>query len=154
MTGYVADDGPITRRTPDKQLTASLKRIKKESSPKSMQLGAGLYYGPMSIAFLFFRLAKMNEGVETDDVSLTARFTTYQEPVRHFFKELLRAKTRQLWRHRRLHDIRGTDHDTDIGCGSGKIIFIRPVALSGRKQFGGRRREGDSGRPSSQLHMA
>jgi hypothetical protein len=50
------DADSITRRDPHKQLTASLTRLVTNFPPDTIPPGGGLYYGPVSIAFLFMVL--------------------------------------------------------------------------------------------------
>ncbi|KAI9669418.1 MAG: hypothetical protein M1831_000454 [Alyxoria varia] len=53
---FFANDQPPSRRDPRKQLVASLTRLVRQHSPDSVPPGGGLYYGPCSIAYLFFAL--------------------------------------------------------------------------------------------------
>jgi hypothetical protein len=56
---YFKNDLPPTRRDPHKQLLASLDRLVTNYPPESVPPGGGLYYGPVSIAYLFFVLERM-----------------------------------------------------------------------------------------------
>ena len=72
-------DRPLSRRSADKQLILSLERLVRDFSPTSLQPGGGLYVGPLSIALLFFVLAKHYEDLKIDNISLTAWFDSYLE---------------------------------------------------------------------------
>lgn len=87
---YFANDQPLSRRSPDKQLVASLERIVKYFPPKSVRPGGGLYYGPMSIALLFFVLSKQLKGLEVENEPLTAWCHAYLGPSPDIKKEFAR----------------------------------------------------------------
>lgn len=53
------DADTITRRDPHKQLIASLTRLVTNYPPDTIPPGGGLYYGPVSIAYLFMVLQQM-----------------------------------------------------------------------------------------------
>lgn len=56
---HFKNDAKLTRRDPRKQLIASLSRLLKNDPPQTMQPGGGLYYGPVSVAYLFFVLQRI-----------------------------------------------------------------------------------------------
>lgn len=53
---YFANDQPLSTRDARKQLIASLTRIVTKHPPDTLPPGGGLYYGPISLAYLFFTL--------------------------------------------------------------------------------------------------
>ncbi len=87
MARYFLNDQPLLRRSPDKQLIVSLERLVRDFPPKSLQPGGGLYYGPTSVAFLFFVLAKHYKDLEVCDRTLAAWSNAYLEVVSGRFEE-------------------------------------------------------------------
>lgn len=74
---YFANDQPLSRRSADKQLIASLGRLVRAFPPKSLQRGGGLYYGPLSIALLFFTLSQHYKELDIADEPVAAWFQAY-----------------------------------------------------------------------------
>jgi hypothetical protein len=56
---FFKNDEPYKRREPYKQLVASLTRLLTKYPPQTITPGGGLYYGPVSIAYLFFVLQRI-----------------------------------------------------------------------------------------------
>lgn len=74
---YFTNDQALSRRDPKQELISSLERLVKGFPPKSLQPGGGFYYGPMSIALLFFVLTKHYDDLKIGDQPLTAWFDAY-----------------------------------------------------------------------------
>lgn len=74
---YFKNDLPPTRRDPYKQLLASLDRLVTNYPPESVPPGGGLYYGPVSIAYLFFVLERMYPEMTVKDEGLVVWSTAY-----------------------------------------------------------------------------
>ncbi|QDS68127.1 hypothetical protein FKW77_010255 [Venturia effusa] len=64
------DTKELRSRDAFKQLMASLKRLVNEHPPDSVEPGGGLYYGPVSIAYLFFVLQRVYEELEIEGYKL------------------------------------------------------------------------------------
>jgi hypothetical protein len=67
---YFKNDAPLTRRDPYKQLVASLDRIVTNTPPETVPPAGGLYYGPVSIGYLFFVLHRIYPDMQIREMPL------------------------------------------------------------------------------------
>ncbi|KAF2099763.1 hypothetical protein NA57DRAFT_55706 [Rhizodiscina lignyota] len=67
---YFKNDAEPQRRDPYKQLVASLKRLIDDSPPKTQLPGGGIYYGPISVAYLLFVLHPLYPEIEIEGQTL------------------------------------------------------------------------------------
>lgn len=67
----------LIRRDPKKQLVQSLTRIITEHPPDSVPPGGGLYYGPVSVAYLFFVLSGLYKELEVEGYTLDVWSAAY-----------------------------------------------------------------------------
>jgi lantibiotic modifying enzyme len=74
-----ANDQPLSRRSPNKELIATLERIVKAFPPISVPPGGGFYYGRWSIGLLFFALEKHYPGLKVDGTSLREWLDAYSD---------------------------------------------------------------------------
>lgn len=85
---FFANDQPLIRRDPHKQLIASLTRLVTTYSPDSIPPGGGLYYGPCSIAFLFFALQQFYSDFTIEGIAMGTWFAVYlkqaQDAMKHY----------------------------------------------------------------------
>ncbi|KAJ9648622.1 hypothetical protein H2201_000953 [Coniosporium apollinis] len=84
---YFRNDAPLSRRDPYKQLTASLTRLVNEYPPDKIPPGGGLYYGPISVAYLFFVLQRHYEELTIGDFPLGTWSAAYLELAQAHMKE-------------------------------------------------------------------
>ena len=86
---FFANDQPVSRRDPHKQLVASLTRLVKAYSPDSIPPGGGLYYGPSSVAFLFLALQQFyaDDQFTIEDIPLGTWFAAYLKQAQDAMKE-------------------------------------------------------------------
>jgi hypothetical protein len=63
---YFQNDATPKRRDPFRQLEASLQRLVTQSPPAKVLPGGGLYYGPVSIAYLFFVLQPLYPDLQVE----------------------------------------------------------------------------------------
>lgn len=64
---YFANDQPLSSRDAYKQLVASLTRTVTNYPPETVAPGGGFYYGPISIAYLFFTLQEFYTDLVIED---------------------------------------------------------------------------------------
>ena len=64
---YFRNDAPLGQRDAHKQLLASLDRLITEHPPHKIPPGGGLYYGPISVAYLFYALHNVYPDLRLDD---------------------------------------------------------------------------------------
>jgi hypothetical protein len=76
---YFRNDAPLGRRDPHKQLIASLTRLVNNYPPDTIEPGGGLYYGPISVAYLFFSLSKIYPELEVEEYPMTTWSAAYLE---------------------------------------------------------------------------
>ena len=67
---YFRNDAPLARRDPHKQLLASLDRLITDYPPHHVPPGGGLYYGPISVAYLFYALHNIYPDLTLDEYPL------------------------------------------------------------------------------------
>ncbi|KAF2460043.1 hypothetical protein BDY21DRAFT_337265 [Lineolata rhizophorae] len=77
MPRYFKNKGELARRDPYKQLVASLERLITEHPPDKIQPGGGLYYGPISVAYLFFVLQRYYRDFTIANVPMGAWSAAY-----------------------------------------------------------------------------
>jgi hypothetical protein len=70
-----------------KQLLVSLKRIVNDYPPSSVSPGGGLYYGPVSIAYLFFVLQRIYEDLEVEGHPLGVWAAQYLRHAQNHMKD-------------------------------------------------------------------
>jgi hypothetical protein len=76
-TRYFKNSAQMTRRDPHKQLIQSLTRIVTVHPPDSVPPGGGFYYGPVSVAYLFFVLSGMYKDLEVEGHTLDVWSAAY-----------------------------------------------------------------------------
>jgi hypothetical protein len=74
---YFKNDAPLKRRDPYKQLVASLNRLLTTHPPQTVTPGGGLYYGPVSIGYLFFVLERIYPEMIVQEQSLAVWSAAY-----------------------------------------------------------------------------
>jgi Lanthionine synthetase C-like protein len=74
-------DQPRSPLSPHKQLIASLQRLVRDFPPESVKPGGGLYYGPLSIAFLLFALSNHYPDLIISDMPLIFWSACYTDPI-------------------------------------------------------------------------
>jgi lantibiotic modifying enzyme len=84
---YFRNDAPLARRDPHKQLMSSLDRLITEYPPHHVPAGGGLYYGPISVAFLFYALHRIYPDLKLDDYPLNTWSAAYIEQAQAHIKE-------------------------------------------------------------------
>lgn len=84
---YFRNDAELSRRDPYKQLTASLNRLVTEHPPDKIAPGGGLYYGPISVAYLFYTLHKLYPDLTVDDYSMNTWSAAYIEQAQANMKQ-------------------------------------------------------------------
>jgi len=84
---YFKNDATLTRRDPYKQLIASLTRLVTQYPPSSVPPGGGLYYGPISIAFLFFKLQVLYPDLQVEGVAVTTWAGEYLKRAEEHMKD-------------------------------------------------------------------
>lgn len=84
---YFKNDSELSKRDPHKQLLASLNRLVQDHPPHRIPPGGGLYYGPISVAFLFFALHKIYPDLLLDDFPLNTWSAAYIEQAQTNIKE-------------------------------------------------------------------
>ncbi len=73
-----SSDQSLSHLSPKKQLVASLERLVQDFPPNSLPPRGGFYYGPISIALLFFTLSKhYSDDLMISKQPLSAWFTAY-----------------------------------------------------------------------------
>jgi hypothetical protein len=76
---YFRNDAPVSRRDPHNQLMASLERLVTTYPPDKVEPGGGFYYGPVSVAYLFFALHRLYPDVELANYPLNTWSAAYLE---------------------------------------------------------------------------
>jgi hypothetical protein len=84
---YFRNDASLGRRDPHKQLLASLDRLITEHPPHKVPPGGGLYYGPISVAYLFYALHSLYPDMTLDEYSLNTWSAAYIEQAQTNIKE-------------------------------------------------------------------
>ena len=84
---YFRNDKEPKRRDPHKQLVASLTRLITDYPPKTVTPGGGLYYGPVSIAYLFFVLQRVYSDLEIEGQPLDTWAAQYLKHAQNHMKE-------------------------------------------------------------------
>lgn len=85
---FFANDQPLSTRDPHKQVIQSLTRIVTNYPPSTIPPGGGLYYGPISIAYLFFTLQEHYIDLEINEIPLGSWYAAYlkqaQDNIRQY----------------------------------------------------------------------
>jgi Lanthionine synthetase C-like protein len=84
---HFRNDQELKKRDPYKQLVASLTRLVKDYPPKTVPPGGGIYYGPVSIAYLFFVLQRMYSDLEIGGYPLETWAAQYLKHAQSHMKE-------------------------------------------------------------------
>jgi hypothetical protein len=84
---YFKNESSTTRRDPHKQLIASLKRLLSQFPPQMIPPGGGLYYGPVSIAYLFFVLQRLYPEMELEGQQLGIWSAAYLKQAENHMKQ-------------------------------------------------------------------
>ncbi|KAF2203557.1 hypothetical protein GQ43DRAFT_447350 [Delitschia confertaspora ATCC 74209] len=84
---YFRNDADLSRRDPHKQLMASLDRLVTDYPPHKVPVGGGLYYGPISIAYLFFALHKLYPDLTLDEYPMNTWSAAFIEQAQSHIKE-------------------------------------------------------------------
>lgn len=84
---YFRNDAEPARRDPHKQLLASLDRLTTNYPPHHIAPGGGLYYGPMSIAYLFHALHKLYPDLTLEEHSLATWSAAYIQRAKEFLEK-------------------------------------------------------------------
>ncbi|KAK8162801.1 hypothetical protein IWX90DRAFT_253235 [Phyllosticta citrichinensis] len=84
---YFRNDQPLTKRDAFKQLSASLDRLINSYPPDKIPPGGGLYYGPISVSFLFFRLQQLYPEMLVGEHPLGTWSAAYLELAQKSMKE-------------------------------------------------------------------
>jgi lantibiotic modifying enzyme len=84
---YFRNDAELSHREPHKQLLASLDRLITHYPPHQIAPGGGLYYGPISVAYLFYALHKMYPDMVLDDYPMSTWSAAYIEQAQANIKK-------------------------------------------------------------------
>ncbi|KAF2465064.1 uncharacterized protein BDR25DRAFT_92756 [Lindgomyces ingoldianus] len=84
---YFRNDAELARRDPQKQLMASLNRLITDYPPHRIPPGGGLYYGPISIAYLFYALHNLYPDLTLDEFPMNTWSAAYIEQAQANIKE-------------------------------------------------------------------
>ncbi|KAK7520251.1 hypothetical protein IWX49DRAFT_337251 [Phyllosticta citricarpa] len=84
---YFRNDQALTKRDAFKQLAASLDRLINNYPPDKIPPGGGLYYGPISVSFLFFRLQQLYPEMLVGEHPLGTWSAAYLELAQKSMKE-------------------------------------------------------------------
>jgi len=84
---YFKNDAPLAHRDPAKQLKASLTRLLLNYPPQSISPGGGLYYGPVSIGYLFFVLQRIYPDMDLEGHPLGIWSAAYLKVAEVHMKE-------------------------------------------------------------------
>jgi hypothetical protein len=84
---YFRNDATPSKRDAHKQLVASLNRLISEYPPHKVPPGGGLYYGPISVAYLFFALHKIYPDLTLDDFPMNTWSAAYIEQAQSHIKQ-------------------------------------------------------------------
>lgn len=84
---YFRNDAELSRREPHKQLLASLNRLITDYPPHQIPPGGGLYYGPISVAYLFYALHNIYPDLLLDDYPMNTWSAAYIEQAQSNIKK-------------------------------------------------------------------
>ncbi|KAF2403826.1 hypothetical protein EJ06DRAFT_527427 [Trichodelitschia bisporula] len=84
---YFRNQEELRSRDPHKQLIASLTRLVTEHPPAQVTPGGGLFYGPVSVAYLFFVLSRLYPQLEIEKVALGEWAARYLKHAQGFMKD-------------------------------------------------------------------
>ncbi|KAF1975696.1 hypothetical protein BU23DRAFT_552204 [Bimuria novae-zelandiae CBS 107.79] len=84
---YFRNDAELSRREPHKQLLASLNRLITDYPPHQIPPGGGLYYGPISVAYLFYALHTIYPDLLLDDYPMNTWSAAYIEQAQANIKK-------------------------------------------------------------------
>jgi len=84
---YFRNDATPSRRDAYRQLQASLNRLITEYPPHHVPPGGGLYYGPISVAYLFYALHKIYPDMLLDEYALNTWSAAYIEQAQASIKQ-------------------------------------------------------------------
>ena len=84
---YFRNDAPLGQRDAHKQLLASLDRLITNYPPHHVPPGGGFYYGPISVAFLFYALHNIYPDMKLDDYPLNTWSAAYIEQAQANIKD-------------------------------------------------------------------
>jgi hypothetical protein len=84
---FFKNDLPYNSRDPKKQLIASLTRLLENHPPQSIPPGGGLYYGPVSIAYLFFVLQRIYPDMDLEGQPLGVWAAAYLKHAQDHMKD-------------------------------------------------------------------
>ncbi|KAF9735915.1 hypothetical protein PMIN06_006859 [Paraphaeosphaeria minitans] len=84
---YFRNDAELSRREPHKQLLASLNRLITDYPPHQVPPGGGLYYGPISVAYLFYALHNIYPDLLLDDYPMNTWSAAYIEQAQANIKK-------------------------------------------------------------------
>ncbi|KAF2442406.1 hypothetical protein P171DRAFT_365089 [Karstenula rhodostoma CBS 690.94] len=84
---YFRNDAELSRREPHKQLLASLNRLITDYPPHQIPPGGGLYYGPISVAYLFYALHNIYPDLLLDDYPMNTWSAAYIEQAQANIKK-------------------------------------------------------------------
>ncbi|KAL1603685.1 hypothetical protein SLS60_005274 [Paraconiothyrium brasiliense] len=84
---YFRNDAELSRREPHKQLLASLNRLVTDYPPHQIPPSGGLYYGPISVAYLFYALHNIYPDMLLDEFPLNTWSAAYIEQAQTNIKK-------------------------------------------------------------------
>lgn len=84
---YFRNDADLSRREPHKQLLASLNRLITDYPPHQIHPGGGLYYGPISVAYLFYALHNIYPDMLLDEYPMNTWSAAYIEQAQANIKK-------------------------------------------------------------------
>jgi lantibiotic modifying enzyme len=84
---YFRNDADPSRREPHKQLLASLNRLITDYPPHQIPAGGGLYYGPISVAYMFYALHNIYPDLLLDDYPMNTWSAAYIEQAQANIKK-------------------------------------------------------------------
>jgi hypothetical protein len=84
---YFRNDADLSRREPHKQLLASLNRLITDYPPHQIPPGGGLYYGPISVAYMFYALHNIYPDLLLDDYPMNTWSAAYIEQAQANIKK-------------------------------------------------------------------
>jgi lantibiotic modifying enzyme len=87
MPRYFKNDAELARRDPHKQLLASLNRLVTDYPPHRIPPGGGLYYGPISVAYLFYALHQIYPDLTLDEFPMNTWSAAYIEQAQTNIKD-------------------------------------------------------------------
>lgn len=83
---YFANDAPLSRRDPHKQLVSCLDHIVTAFPPDSVSPSGGFYTGAISIAYLFFTLQEFYSDLEIQGIKLGTWCAVYLKTAQDAFR--------------------------------------------------------------------